>query len=75
MPTIDGMYAYITDDAEEGDEGIIGMRGPDGWMPLVGADMERAKELRPYAEAVARGIGKRVTLAHFTKREDLESFG
>lgn len=45
------------------------------WLPLVGADEERVKSLRPVAERIARTTEKRVVLARFKEREDLEVIG
>jgi len=42
------------------------------WMPLVGADMDRVESLKPLAVGVARLTGKRIVLARFGVREDLE---
>ena len=59
MPKITEMYAFIThEEGREDDEGIIGA-SPDGrtWMPLVGADMTRVKDLIPFAEETKRRTG------------------
>lgn len=72
MPRIEEMYAFVAEDSGPDDEGIIGMNTAMGWMPLVGADMKRVESLRPIARGLGRQIGKKVTLAHFTNREDLE---
>jgi len=42
------------------------------WLPLVGADMARVDSPRPLAEGIGRQIGKKVTLVHFSNRQDLE---
>lgn len=70
--SIDRLFAYIAID-DEG-EGVCGaLIGPGGsWMPLVGADMERVEQLRPVAQMIADQSGKRIVLAHFEKREDVE---
>lgn len=71
---IDEITAFVTVHAD-GDEGIIGMRGPDGsWIPLVGADMKRTDQLRAYAQDLAKRSGKPVRLLRFSVREVLETF-
>lgn len=77
MPKIKEMYAFIVEDSGPDDEGVIGiqsMRGSSGciWLPLVGADMARVESLKPMARGIGKQIGKKVTLVHFTNREDLE---
>lgn len=78
MPRIEEMYAFVVEDSGPDDEGVIGIQtepGDDGrrlWLPLVGADMSRVNSLRHIARGIGRQIGKRVTLVHFTNREDLE---
>lgn len=72
MPKIRQMFAYIVADAGPEDEGVIGELVGDHWMPFVGADEERMRSLRPRAELVAAVLGKPVTLARFSVREDLE---
>jgi len=73
MPKIEKIYAYVATEAP-GDEGILAMflPGTHTWFPLVGADMERINSLKPYAEKVARQTNKRVVLAEFSVRKDLE---
>ena len=78
MPRIEEMYAFIAEDKGPQDEGVIAIQslaGDDGqtlWLPLVGADMSRVNSLRPIAQGIGRKIGKKVTLAHFSNRQDIE---
>lgn len=78
MPRIEEMYAFIVEDSGPDDEGVIGIQtgpGDDGqrlWLPLVGADMARVNSLRPIAQGIGHQIGKKVTLVHFSNRQDLE---
>lgn len=66
------MFAWVTTDKDENDEGIIGFRFGDQWMPLVGADKARIQSLKAQALAVATSTGKPVKLIHFSVREELE---
>ena len=78
VPRIEEMYAFIVEDSGPDDEGVIGIQtepGADGqrlWLPLVGADMTRVNSLRPIAQGIGRKLGKKVTLVHFSNREDVE---
>lgn len=70
---IDEMYAFIVVDPRDGTEGVIGIRGPDGWLPMVGADLARIEALRPIAQQQATHFGTSVTLAVFSERRDVET--
>lgn len=71
--SIDALYAWVATEPDGG-EGVCGAFIPDivGTMPLVGADMDRIKSLRPYAELMRRTTGYPVRLVRFGSREDLE---
>lgn len=74
LPKIDELYAYIIADKDENDEGVIGMRMPNGtWTPLVGADLARMESLRPVAQKTAEVTGKPVKFVKFEKRTDVET--
>lgn len=75
MPRIEEMYAFVAADKDPDDEGIVGMNTGSGWMPMVGADMKRVDDLRPIALSLAYGLGIKIKLLHFTKREELEVIG
>lgn len=66
------MWAFVSVD-EAGNEGIIGFKNGDTWMPLVGADSARIAELRPIANKMARYTGMTIKLIKFTQREDIET--
>jgi hypothetical protein len=69
---IQALWAYIGRDAD-GTEGVLGTTLPSGAMiPLIGADEARIKSYRPFAIKVARASAKRIFLAHFSQRTDLE---
>lgn len=71
MPRIEEMYAFVAEDSDPDDEGIVGMGTKAGWIPLVGADMARVESLKPIARNIAAQTGKKIKLLHFTHREDL----
>ena len=69
---IDEMYAYIQLDPLDNTEGVIAFLAESGWMPMVGADMQRVEFLRPIAQEVADTTGRPVQLIKFSTREELE---
>lgn len=62
------LYAFIAID-EDGDEGVCAMLTPEGWVPMVGSDMERIDSLRPVAAEIAKRSGKIVHLRRFSSME------
>lgn len=71
MPRIETMYAFIAEDTSPDDEGIIGMNTGTGWVPLVGADMERVESLKPIAQGISRQIGKNIKIVRFETRKEI----
>lgn len=71
MPKIEEMYAFIADDTQQGDEGVVGAKFGDQWLPFVGADMAMVEKLRPVAQKMQEASGKPIHLVKFTHREDL----
>ena len=60
MPKITEMFAYVMADKNEYDEGLIGFYSPrvGGWVPMVGADMDRIKSLKKEADRVSARVGR-----------------
>ena len=56
----------------DGGEGVCSAQLGEVHMPLVGADMDRIKSLRRYAELARAASGYPVRLVRFSRREDLE---
>ncbi len=57
---------------DDGDEAVPAVATPMGMMPMVAADKERLDSLREAAKLVADSQGKRVVLARFHLRHDVE---
>ena len=72
MPKIDAVYAFISTDEGIDDEGVVAWKFGAAWMPLLGADKARVESLKPIAKRIAQITKKRIVLAKFTVREDLE---
>jgi hypothetical protein len=70
--SIDALYAWVVTEPDGG-EGLAAINLPQlGWTPLIGADVDRMKSLRPYAEGLHRTSGQPMRLVRYSQREDLE---
>lgn len=58
-------WTQVDDGDEEGIIATLGADGTDAWLPLIGADEDRIRSLRPVAEGVARATGRPVQLRRF----------
>ena len=70
---IDQMFAFVSVDPQDGNEGVLGFQTPDGWMPMVGADMSMVDKLKPMAERIARETGIEVKLINLSTRTEVET--
>ncbi len=65
------IHAFIAED-KDGQEGLVGMHTPDGWVPFVCADEDRINSIRPIAEKIAQQQEKTIKLIKFSLREEIE---
>lgn len=72
MPKIEEIWAWVSIDKDENDEGVIGWNMGGSWMPLIGADKFRIDSLRGFAKKTATITGKPVKLVKFTTRVEME---
>lgn len=70
---IETVYAFIVLD-DDGTEGIPAFYDPTTQMlmPMTGADTKRVEDLKRIIMRDPMLAGKRITLAHFTTRTDIE---
>lgn len=69
MPLITELFAFVSEDGPE-DEGIIGMKMPDGtWYPFIGANMARVESLMPLADEIAAITGRPYKIMKFEMKE------
>jgi alkanesulfonate monooxygenase SsuD/methylene tetrahydromethanopterin reductase-like flavin-dependent oxidoreductase (luciferase family) len=66
------LWAFVSVDPSDGDEGLLAARIGDYWLPMVAADRERLELLRPYAEKTGRAGNVRVRLIRFEQRTEVE---
>lgn len=71
---IETLTAFVAVDPDDNSEGVISMMNPATGLhePLIGADEERIRCQRPYAEQAAKAAGIEVKLVRFGQREELE---
>ena len=63
---IEEMFAFISVDNEDGDEGVMAFMSHDGtMMPMVGADMARIESLIPLADYTAKILGSPYEIKRF----------
>jgi hypothetical protein len=74
MPKITEMFAYVMADKDEDDEGVIGFYSPQagGWIPMVGADVDRVKSLKKEADRISAQVGKPYKILKFKLVEEIE---
>ena len=71
MPRITEMYAFVSEDEDQDDEGIVGTMIGDEWFPMVGADMARVDWWKPRAQIIANTTRKRIKILKFTSMEEI----
>lgn len=70
LPAIECLYAFVSVDAGDGNEGLVGAPlGPVGCMPMIAADEKRLEQLIPMAEAIAKKFGMTIRLIKLSHRE------
>lgn len=75
LPSIECLYAFVSVDAEDGNEGLVG--APFGGMPImpmIAADEKRLEQLIPVAEKLAKVWKMKIRLIKLSKREVIKDF-
>ena len=68
---ITNLWAYCATEPG-GDEGVAAALIGGMMMPLIAADAMRVKDLRPYADEVAKRTGARIVLRCFENGREVE---
>jgi hypothetical protein len=71
VPRIREMYAFVVEDTGPDDEGVIGMDTMKGWVPFVGADVQRVDDLRVSAQTIATMLKKPVKVLRWTQEPEV----
>lgn len=74
MPRIHTLWAFVSVDKLDGNEGVLCTVMGESIMPLIASDGIRLAELRPIAEKIAKQTKIKAKLVKFTHREELEEF-
>lgn len=72
MPKINELYAFISFDENEDDEGVMGFQDNGQWFPMIGADMDRVHAMVEIADAISLRSGKPYKLMHFQLSGEIE---
>ena len=65
------LYAFIAVDPDDGNEGIMGFKTPDGdMMPMIGADLERVGSLTKIADEIHAEVGIEYEIRYFKLDEN-----
>lgn len=74
LPKINSIYAFVSVDAVDGNEGVCAMpMGPVGCMPLIAADEKRLEQLIPMAQDLANMAKMKINLIKLTQREEIRT--
>jgi hypothetical protein len=72
LPKITEIFAFVSVDEADGNEGLVGApMGPVGCMPLIAADKKRLENLMPIAQAIADATKMNIRLIKLTQREEV----
>jgi hypothetical protein len=70
LPSIESLYVFVSVDADDGNEGVVGAPiGEVGCMPLVAADEKRLSQLIPIAQGIATAYNIKIRLIKLSHRE------
>jgi hypothetical protein len=72
MPRITSVWAVVSVDPVDGNEGVAAAEVAGIMMPLIAADEKRLEVIVPIAKAIKAGTGLRLKLVKFTTREEVE---
>jgi hypothetical protein len=71
LPKIEAIWAFLSIDPNDGNEGLCACPMPDlGMMPLIAAGEKRVDCLRSLARTLAQQTGMKIKLVPFETRTD-----
>lgn len=68
------VWAFVSVDPADGDEGVCSYQLGDVHWPMIAADHDRLESLRPMAEQLARASGLTIELRKYSTVELVETF-
>jgi hypothetical protein len=72
MPRIESVWAFVSVDPEDDNEGICSMMWGGSLLPMIASDKTRVEQLKPIARDLKHYTGMRIKLVKFTVREEIE---
>jgi hypothetical protein len=72
MPKITAVWAVVSVDPADGNEGVAAAEVAGIMMPLIAADEKRLDMIIPIAKAIKASTGIKLKLVKFTTREEVE---
>lgn len=71
---VEAMYGFFSVDPRDGNEGLVAFKTPEGFMPLVGADLARVEAWKKYVEKICKDTNVSIRLYKFGNKELLQEF-
>jgi len=71
MPRIEALFAFLSVDEDDGNEGVVAAPMGGALMPLIAADEARLEGIRPIAQKLANLAKMKIRLVRFTNREEI----
>jgi hypothetical protein len=71
LPRIEQLWAIVSVDAQDGNEGVCAAMIGGVIMPLIAADEKRLEQIVPIAKEVAAETGTKFKLVRFSNREEV----
>lgn len=75
MPKIEHLWAFVSVDPTDGNEGVVTCQLNGMLLPMIAADEDRLRLLKPMAEGAAVWTTNPIKLVKFTVREEVETYG
>ncbi len=75
LAKITEIWAVVSVDPEDENEGVCAMKMGDSWMPMIAADPKRLEFIKAQAARLAAATGQKMKLVKFTTREEVEDIG
>jgi hypothetical protein len=74
LPKIIEIFAFVSVDAVDGNEGVCAAPFGPTLMPLIAADRVRMEQLQPLAQQIADAYDMKIKLVRFSVREEIKTF-
>lgn len=75
MPKIEHLWVFVSVDPVDGNEGVVAAELAGMMVPMIAADEDRLRILKPMAEGMAVWTTNPIKLVKFTVREEVETYG